>query len=223
MKDCLFLRRLRNEVVGEAGGVWCCDAEDEGVDWGMKKNVIIVHGANSCEESAMEGGVENTRHWHPWLREALKEKGIEVSGELYPRDWNPDYGEWKKIFEKNRIDEGTVLIGHSAGCAFILRWLGENKSKVKRVILVAPYVLKTSEYPRLDDLVNFELSEDLEKYYDDLDIFYAENDVDFIVKAVNFIHDKIGGKLIQLEGRGHFTFGDMGTEEFPELVEAVLG
>jgi hypothetical protein len=66
-------------------------------------NVIIVHGANEDEKSAKEGGVENTRHWHPWLKKELEERGVDVSGELYPRDWEPDYNEWKELFEKTRL------------------------------------------------------------------------------------------------------------------------
>ena len=29
--------------------------------------------------------------------------------------------------------------------------------------------------------------------------------------------------MIELKGHGHYTFGDMSTEEFPELLKAVLG
>lgn len=32
----------------------------------------------------------------------------------------------------------------------------------------------------------------------------------------------IRGKIIELKGRGHYTFGDMGTEEFPELLEEII-
>jgi hypothetical protein len=36
------------------------------------------------------------------------------------------------------------------------------------------------------------------------------------------VHEKLGGKLINIKGKGHFTFDDMGTEEFPELLEEIL-
>ena len=56
-----------------------------------KMKVVIVHGSNSTEKAAYECGRENIRHWHVWLRAKLKEKGIAVSGELYPHDWEPNY------------------------------------------------------------------------------------------------------------------------------------
>jgi hypothetical protein len=36
------------------------------------------------------------------------------------------------------------------------------------------------------------------------------------------IHDVLGGKVIELKGRGHYTFNDMGTAEFPELLQEVV-
>ena len=104
----------------------------------LGQNCIIVHGSNSSEKRATEGKPENLRHWKPWLKNNLEKNGIPTSNELYPRDWIPDYGEWKKVFEKNAISEKTTLIGHSAGTAFLLRWLTENKKKVDRLTMVAP-------------------------------------------------------------------------------------
>lgn len=184
-------------------------------------NVVIVHGANDSEESAFEGGRENTRHWHPWIKKKLEDKGISVSSDLYPKDWNPDYNEWKNVFEKNKIDDETILIGHSAGCAFILRWLSENEVKVRKVILVAPYVLDISQAPFLRSLVTFYLKEDI-NFFKELVIFYSLDDEEFILGSVNFIHEKIGGRLVEFKDKGHFTKDDMGKEEFPELLKEVL-
>ncbi len=184
--------------------------------------VVIVHGANDSEESAFEGGRENTRHWFPWLRAQLKKKGIKYSNELYPRDWNPDYNEWKKIFEKNRIDENTVLIGHSLGCGFILRWLSENKKKVKKVILVAPYILDSPQFSGLKDMVSFEFDSSLNSLYDKLVIFSSEDDYPFILDSVAEINKKLNVKHFLFKHKGHFTQGDIGTDEFPELLEEVL-
>jgi hypothetical protein len=184
--------------------------------------VVVVHGSNDNEDEAYEGGRENTRHWFSWLIKELNERNIEVSCELYPKDWNPNYYEWKNIFEKNKIDEETILIGHSAGCGFILKWLNENKIKVKKIILVAPYVMGIPEAPFLKDLNIQELDLKLKKYFDEMIIFYSEDDMDCIVHDAKFIHSKLGGKLIKFQNRGHFNLEDMGTNEFPELLEEIL-
>jgi hypothetical protein len=39
---------------------------------------------------------------------------------------------------------------------------------------------------------------------------------------LKIFHKALGGKIIELKGRGHYTLNDMGTEEFPELIEVVL-
>jgi len=41
-------------------------------------------------------------------------------------------------------------------------------------------------------------------------------------ESVKIFHKVIGGKIIEIENRGHFTLRDMGTEEFPELLKEIL-
>jgi len=188
------------------------------------KNVIIVHGSNSTEKRAKEFPLENERHWKPWLKRELEKRGFEVSNRLYPEDWNPDYEKWKKVFEKNKIDKNTILIGHSAGTAFLLRWLNENKKKIKKLILVAPSIIKAGKYLRLSNLKDFTFDSSLKNYFDKLVIFYSDNDPfnPIIINSANIINKKLGGRLINLSGKGHFILTEMGTEEFPELLEEVL-
>jgi len=42
------------------------------------------------------------------------------------------------------------------------------------------------------------------------------------LESVKIYHNELGGKLIELLGRGHFLLKEMGTEEFPELLEEIL-
>ena len=186
------------------------------------RNCIIVHGSNSSEASSKEGKSENLRHWKPWLKRKLEENGIRTSNELYPENWLPDYDKWKKVFEKNSINEDTTLVGHSAGTAFILRWLSENEKKVDRVILVAPSVVKTEKYKRLSKLNDFEYDSSLKNSFNQIVVFYSDNDHEHIIESAKQIHSRLGGKLILLKGKGHFCFKDMGTKEFPELLESIL-
>ncbi|KKQ87045.1 MAG: hypothetical protein UT09_C0021G0001, partial [Parcubacteria group bacterium GW2011_GWF2_38_8] len=111
----------------------------------------------------------------PWIKKQLEYVGIDVSNSLYPEDWKPDYSAWKKVFEKNIIDEGTILVGHSAGAAFLLRWLSENKRKINKLILVAPSIVKTDKYIRLSKLKDFSYNPSLKNYFNELVIFYSDN------------------------------------------------
>jgi uncharacterized protein len=186
------------------------------------KNCIIVHGSNSTEEGSKEGKPENLRHWKPWLANKLEECGINTSNQLYPKDWAPNYRHWKILFEQNNISEDTILVGHSAGAVFILRWLVENNQKVDRVLLIAPSIVKTEEYKSLNLLKDFKFDFTLKTKFNKIVIFYANDDDEHIIESAKQVHKVLGGKLIHLEGMGHFCYSDMGTEEFPELLQEIL-
>lgn len=180
-------------------------------------NCIIVHGSNHSKKSAMLGKPENMRHWKPWLKKNLEKLGIETSNKLYPNDWLPNYKKWKKVFERNIINENTILVGHSAGTAFILRWLAENKKKVDKVILVCPSVIKTEKYKKRSKFKDFKYNPSLKKYFNKIILFYSDNDRENITKSAKQVHAKLGGKLIKLKGKGHFLI-----KEFPELLKEVI-
>ncbi|MCF7865877.1 HAD-IA family hydrolase [Candidatus Woesearchaeota archaeon] len=186
------------------------------------QNCVIVHGSNSSESSSTEGKPENERHWKPWLKQKLEKVGMNVSNELYPKDWEPDYEEWKKIFEKNDINENTTLIGHSAGTAFILRYLSETNKNIHKVILVAPAYVQVDRTKRLEKLYEFKINSKLKKTLQDLTIIVSDNDEEDIIESAKEIHKILGGNLIEFKEKGHFTESDMGTNEFPELLKEVI-
>lgn len=114
------------------------------------------------------------------------------------------------------------MIGHSAGTAFILRWLSENKKKVDKVILIAPSIIIYGKYEHLSNLKRFKYDSSLKKYFNKLIVFYSDNDDEDIIASAKQVHKRLGGKLVMLKGRGHFTYGDMKTEKFPELLNEIV-
>ncbi len=193
------------------------------------KNCIIIHGCPSNAEKAMD---EKTRtydkHWMPWLKKELENNGIRTETPLMPSPWQPDYEKFKKEFEKYAVNENTVLVGHSCGCAFLVRWLGETKKVISKLILVAPWKVKQKR----------EWSEDIRKirkvFYDfkvdgsikdrvnKIIMFTSNNERDLGKKSLKIFHKVLGGEIISLDNHGHYCFEDMGTEEFPKLLEKVL-
>jgi hypothetical protein len=158
----------------------------------------------------------------PWIKKNLEKEDIDVSNKLYPKDWNPNYTDWKKEFEKNRIDQNTVLVGHSTGCAFLLRWLGEKKRKVGKLILVAPAVLPSEKWEFINDLLNFEINRDIRDFVKKITVFVSNNDSKEILKSVEVISELFSIAPVKLLNRGHFTLEDMKKEEFPELLCKIL-
>ena len=188
------------------------------------KKVVIVHGAGSKtieDRKKLSLPLQNKGHWIPWTKEKLEEKGYEVYNPLMPEDWYPNYYEWKEEFEKISIDEETILVGTSAGGAFLVRWLGDTKKKVKKLILIAPIKI-SDEHLYLKDFLDFKIEQEVKRSVEKIIIFTSDNDIKVILESVKIYHEKLGGKLIELPGRGHFTEKHMGTNEFPELLEAVL-
>jgi len=187
------------------------------------KNCIIVHGSNSTEKGSKEGLPENKRHWKPWLKKELEKKGIEVSNYIYPKDWNPNYNEWEKVFEKNKINENTILVGHSAGGAFLVRWIGETERKVKKLILVSPGKAGKERRKTLSNLYGSNTYRNIGDYVKEgIVVFTSNNDISIHIENAKRYEKELPAKIIYLKNHGHFTLGDMKTEEFPELLEEVL-
>lgn len=53
-------------------------------------------------------------------------------------------------------------------------------------------------------------------------MFTADNEREDGKKSAHILHQALGGRVISLPGRGHYVEKDMGTTEFPELLDAVL-
>ena len=105
------------------------------------KTAIILHGMPSKEEYFnAESPAQSNKHWLPWVQRQLILNGILAQTVELPEPYEPNYEKWRSVFEQFHIDEETNLIGHSCGGGFLVRWLSENKIKVGKVALVAPWL-----------------------------------------------------------------------------------
>ena len=187
------------------------------------KNCIIVHGCPSIKEKVID--IEKRtydKHWIPWIRNKLEEKGFRVEVPLMPEPWSPKYIVWKKIFDELDINEETVLVGHSCGGGFLVRWLGDTGKRIRKLILVAPAISHSGNYKSLSNLLNFKIDTSIINNVSKAVIFVSNDDSKGILKSVNLFSEALNIKVIEFRDKGHFTLGDMGTEEFPELLEEVL-
>ena len=104
------------------------------------KKCIIIHGCPSDVKKAMNLETRTyDKHWIPWLKQNPIASGIKTETPLMPDPWEPNYQKFKAEFEKYSVVENTILVGHSCGCAFLVKWLGETKRKISKLILVAPW------------------------------------------------------------------------------------
>lgn len=188
-----------------------------------KINCIIVHGCPKSEAEFMTPD-KNTyyKHWIQWAKNQLIEKGIDTVAPLMPSPWAPDYETFKKEFEKYPISENTVLVGHSCGCAFLVRYLGDSKKKIKKLILVAPWKIPKEGDSSRDKFYTYEIDETIKSRVGEIIMFTADNEREDGKKSLVIYEESLGGKIIELKGRGHYIFNDMGTNEFPELLQEVV-
>jgi hypothetical protein len=190
----------------------------------QKINCIIVHGCPSSPETNIMSKARYFRHWIFWTKRELNKRGIKTDTPVMPEPWHPDYKKFRKEIENYHITENTILIGHSCGCAFLVRWLGETKRKIKKLILVAPWKINAKHDKWRKLFYEYPIDRTIQERVKEIVMFTADNENENGKKSLSIFQEALGGKIIELKGRGHFVFEDMGTEEFPELLkEAVLG
>lgn len=183
--------------------------------------VYIIHGCPSDKEKAMNHGTRTyDKHWIPWTKKELELRGFKVETPLMPNPWKPNYQEFKKEFEKNTISDDAILIGHSCGSAFLVRWLGDTKRQIKKLILVAPW--KVSDNTSEDDFYGFSIDESIKSRVGEIIMFTADDEEGEGKNSLKMYLDALNGRVIELLGHGHYTLGDMGTEKFPELISEVV-
>lgn len=188
-----------------------------------KKNCIMIHGCPSDKEKALNAETRTyDKHWMPWIKKNLIERGVKTETPLMPSPWSPVYEDFKKEFEKHTIDENTILIGHSCGCSFLVRWLGETKKRISKLILVAPWKIAEDACELEKAFYEFSIDESIKDRVGKIVFFTSDNEDDDGKAGLKMFHGYIGGKIMNLEGHGHYVMSHMGTNEFPELLNIIL-
>ena len=187
------------------------------------KNVHIIHGCPSNAEKAMDPATRTyDKHWIPWIKEKLEKEGVQVNTPLMPEPWEPAYEAFKAEFEKYPVDKDSILVGHSCGTSFLTRWLGETKQEVAKLILVALWCITDKDDPARIAFYESPIDETIKDRVKEIIMFTADNEYENGKKSLPVFKEKLGGEVIELKGRGHYTMRDMGTVEFPELLDVIL-
>lgn len=187
------------------------------------KNAIIIHGKPSKEIYYSDNFPASSNFaWIPWLQKQLIIKDIKADTPEMPYAYEPDYILWQKEFERFDITAETILIGHSAGGGFLVRWLSENKDiSVGKVILVAPSIDPAKKSST--GFCNFTIDSQLARRTKETIIFVSDNDSEGVLQSVDILVKEVENiKVKKFPGYGHFIPDHMKTDKFPELVEEIL-
>ncbi len=187
-------------------------------------NAIILHGKPDREEyyDLTMPSMSNA-HWIPWLQAQLLKKDIFAVTPEVPFAFEPDWELWCKEVERFEIGPDTMIVGHSCGGGFWLRWLSEHKDiSVGKVVLVAPSLGLSWEDKGKKFFQNFVLDPELVSRAKGLTIFHSDDDNESIVQAVEKISAQVPGIKFREFHLKHFTINDLKTPEFPELLSALV-
>lgn len=182
------------------------------------KNAVILHG-KPTKERYMDPEIPKPHeaNWFPWIRDELLTVGVQAAVPPLPEPYFPNYEAWRAVFEVEKVNADTALVGHSAGAEFLLRWLSSNKdAAVERVVLVAPYRDYEGKY---GDFSTYDLDVKLIERVGRLTIINSLDDDEPIQRRTNELVSLLPvAALIELDGYGHFRIGhNMTSPEFPVL------
>lgn len=187
------------------------------------KTAIILHGMPNKEEyHDPRRPSPSNAHWLAWIQRQLITNDILAQTPEMPEPYDPDYEKWRKVFEYFPIDKETILVGHSCGGGFLLRWLSENKVEVGKVALVAPWIDPRHLFaPKI--FANWELDGDFVRRTSGTCLFISSDDEQDELDTAELLKREAKGLQVkQFIDHGHFCYSDMKTEEFPELAEFLL-
>ncbi len=183
-------------------------------------NVVLVHGCGDNQKDLEY----SKRQWQPWIKQKIESKNIKVNFPTMPNSLTPVYEDYKMEFEKIDINENSILIGHSCGANFLVRWLSETNTKIKKLIMVAPWNEPNhenkvkAEFYNISD-VNYSFVKNIQ---DGVVIFTSDNEEVVGKNTAKLWTEKLNAKLIELKKHGNYTESGMGTTEFPELLDEIL-
>ena len=85
-------------------------------------NFLIIQGIHA----------DPTSNWFPWFKKELELKGYDVVVPKFPKPLNRSLESWISVMSRyeDKINEETLVIGHSLGTAFILNYQLNKKVDV---------------------------------------------------------------------------------------------
>ncbi len=188
------------------------------------KNVILIHGWNTKEEFFdPDKPTASNDHWFPWLTKQLMIRGYKVDVPEMPQYDFSTYELWKKEVERFDISSESILVGHSCGAGFIIRYLSESAHKVDKVFLVAPWLGINFGHTFNEEFFKFRFDRNMVEKTNGVVLMVSDDDFDVIQQSVEVIRSNIDGiEYKNLQGKGHFTLASLGATEFPELLEEII-
>jgi predicted alpha/beta hydrolase family esterase len=158
-------------------------------------------------------------YWFSWLKRQLILQDIHTISIEPPFPFRPRYSEWMREFERCDLTANTLLVGHSCGAGFIIRYLSEHPNlRVGKVILIAPW-LNPFDNPVSDtsDFFHFTIDPTFAERTQSTTAFLSEDDDASVLKSADKLRSISGIRWVRHTNKGHFT-----DSTFPDLFQLIL-
>lgn len=182
------------------------------------ENYFIIHGSFS----------NPYQHWFGWLHRELENKGKKVYCPDFPVGVGyQNYENWSKLLrvylDAGLIDENTVFIGHSIAPIFIIKFLIENKLKVKKLVFICGfnnYFFDPYGYDKVNESMYIENIERVHELCSEIVCMYSDNDPYVKFDTEKEFADKVSDKQEVILGGGHLN-SEFGFLEFEPILKYI--
>lgn len=197
-----------------------------------KKQIIFIRGGETFDKK--EDFYEYLRtvkcnpyiknkEWRDWIIWALEDTH-DLICPLMPNKQSADYVAWKIWFERHLefiTDDNPILIGHSLGGGFILKYLSENNfpKTISQLHLVAPYAENNGLLLEKLDTFSFDITKinKIKNFCSEIHLWHSKDDTSVPFSHSELIKEHIPEANFHIfTDRGHFR-----QPAFPEILEVI--
>ncbi len=174
---------------------------------------ILIHGSPYKDEFyKTEKPSPSNTNWFPWLQKQIALKNGLCQALEYPKPFDPLYENWLEVFKQQSLEKNSIVIGHSCGGGFLLRFFSENPNiKVEKIILVAPWLDPENELTT--DFFNFSINSNIQDI-NTIHVFISSDDSPDLLTSFEIIKKSLPKATYhEYSDKGHFC-----GKEFPEIL-----
>lgn len=180
----------------------------------MSPKIIIIPGNGGSNVEA--------DHWYAWARDEFKKLGFEIIAENMPDPVIAHKNIWlPHIKNVLKVDENTIIIGHSSGGVAALRYL-EHEKLLGAIVIGVNHTDLGYEEEKESGYYNDPWQWEKIKHNAQWIVQFSSLDDPYIsIEEPRFINKELHSEYHEFVDKGHFGSPLQEMKTFPELIEVV--